>query len=667
VNGKQLSFSYILYFYDLYLKISGLLNAKYRYLTACIVLFFMMHMTSAQFQPAEVIKSNQKVLIQGRYYFIHTVQKGQTFYSICKAYGVSQDAVLNENPGIDPSTLSEGQAVRIPDYTQVSVPASPREAKQEDRRFYYHTVRPGQTLYFLSRKYDVPEEWIVHFNPGAGESLSAGQVVIIPKRKEFDKVLALQDTSEYWYYTVRGKDTLYSLYQQYGVSIDRIIRENPVLQEGLKAGTIIRIPRSAADTLVQQMDTAEYLTPEPVCVNFVNGKKDFKVALMLPFFSALKTDEPVETESTINGEIPENPVIRQQEIIGRSFIEFYEGFLLALDTLRSKGLSVKLYVYDTERDTLKVKKIIQQLYSVQPDLIIGPAYSDDVKLVGQFALNQGINLVSPLSTRSELVTENPSVIQVVPADDAENAFFARYLAQFKANPIILFRDDDSLSLKASWKFKKELLPYLDKDSLGNPLNFWDYKLNDSTLRKLNKILRHDTENVIVIASENEPDVSALIVKLSLWSRAYKMSLYGVPAWQVWKAIDIKYFHSMQLQYYTPFYIDYGNPEVINFIRKCRKVYGFEPYEITPKGYNFCMLGYDIGLYFITALEQYGNSFSPCMNNLDIDLLLSRYNFSHSGEGFSNNTIHMIRYKPDYTIERVVITEPEIVDSTKGIE
>ena len=135
------------------------------------------------------------------------------------------------------------------------------------------------------------------------------------------------------------------------------------------------------------------------CVNLINGKKDFKVALLLPFFSSLKADEPVAEEGTITGEMPENPILVQQEIIGRSFIEFYEGFLLALDTLKSKGLVIKLYVYDTERDTLKVKKIIQQLYTVQPDLIIGPAYSDDVKLVGQFALNQGINLISPLSTR----------------------------------------------------------------------------------------------------------------------------------------------------------------------------------------------------------------------------------------------------------------------------
>lgn len=643
------------------------MNTQSRYLTACTLLFFLVTFTSAQFQPAEVVKSNQKVIIQGRYFYIHTVQKGQTFFSICKAYGISQEAVLKENPGIDPATLSEGQAIRIPDYTQLASPASPREAKQEDKRFYYHTVRPGQTVYFLSRKYDVPEEWIYQFNPDARESLAAGQVVMVPKRKDFEHILSAPDTSGYWYYTVREKDTLFSLYQRYGVSIDRIISENPVLQEGLKAGITIRIPRESPDTLGLSVDSTQILSPEPVCENLIHGKKEFKVALLLPFFSSLKSEEPPLEGAAIADDIPENPVARQHEVIGRSFIEFYEGLLLALDTLKSRGVSVKLYVYDTERDTLKVKRIIQQLSGIQPDLIIGPVFSEDVKRVGQFALDQGISLVSPLSTRPDLIAGNPSVIQVVPADDSENAFFARYIARYKDNPIILFRSDDSLSMKASWKFKKELLSYLEKDSLGNPVNFSDYKLNDSTLRKLNKILKHDAENIVIIASENEPDVTALIVKLGLWSRAYKMTLFGVPAWQVWKNIDIKYFHSMQLQYYTPFFVDYSNPEVQQFIRKCRKIYGFEPYEISPRGYNFCMLGYDIGLYFITALEQYGNSFAPCMNHLDVDLLLTQYKFSRTGQGFSNHAVHMIRYKPDYTIEVVPCAEPDMPESIQRIE
>jgi ABC-type branched-subunit amino acid transport system substrate-binding protein len=399
-------------------------------------------------------------------------------------------------------------------------------------------------------------------------------------------------------------------------------------------------------------DTLPDKASEIECSERFSDKRDWKVALLLPFFASLQMDEMTEL-AVVNPEaLPDNTLRRQQDMTGKSFIEFYEGFLLAMDTLKSQGFNIKLFVYDTERDTIKTRKIIRELYSVQPDLVIGPVYSDDVRLAGQFARNQGINLVSPLSTRTDLIAENPNIIQVVPSEDTENSFFARHISQYKASPIILFRSDDSLSMRESWKFKKELLSWLDTDSAGNPINFRDYKLNDTTIRKLSKLLQADADNIILIFSRNEPDVTELIGKLHLLSRIHRITLFGMPAWQVWKSIDINYFHTMQMQYYSPFYIDYHDPEVIRFIKKCRTIYGFEPYEITPKGYNFCMMGYDIGLFFVSALEKYGNDFAQCMNQIEVSQLLSRYRFSKTGAGFSNQTVTMIRYNKDYTLERM---------------
>jgi LysM repeat protein len=614
---------------------------------------------SGQFQPAEVTKSTEKVLIQGCYYFIHTVRKGQTFYSICKAYGVSQEIVLQNNPGINPDALSEGQALRIPDIAQEVVTDSREEKPKEDKRFYYHTVKPGQTVYFLSRKYDVPEAWIYQFNPEAREKISAGQVIIIPKKKSFESILASADTSEFWYYTVKEMDTLYSLSKQFGVSVATIINENPQLQDGLKAGTVIKIRKQAAleaDTLTS--DSTKLIIPETICYEEPVKKRELKVALLLPFFSDLSFEEPMESSESDNYEISENPVKMQQLSIGRSFFEFYEGFLLALDSLKKTGSLVKLYVYDTKRDTLKTLKIISELYSIQPDLIIGPVFSDEVKLVGQFARNQGINLISPLSTRSELIMENPNIVQVVPPEETEYKLFAQYLSKYKNNPVILFRDDDSVSLKQTWKLKKELLAYFENDSLWNPLNLRDYKINDSTIRKLGKILKHDADNIIIIASDKEPDVSELIGKLFLFSRVYKLTIFGMPAWQVWKRVDINYFHIMQMQYYTPFYIDYNNKLVRDFIRKCRNMYGFEPYEVTTKGYNFSMLGYDIGFYFISALEKYGRNFTPCLNSTGISSLLTPFCFVKTGEGYSNQTIRIIKYNSDFTVEIAEDLKPD---------
>ncbi len=82
-----------------------------------IVLFYFLLNAlgvNGQFVPAEVIPSQEKTIINGRVYIIHTVQKGQTFFSICRAYNVSQEDVLRENPGVAPETLKEGSTLRMP-------------------------------------------------------------------------------------------------------------------------------------------------------------------------------------------------------------------------------------------------------------------------------------------------------------------------------------------------------------------------------------------------------------------------------------------------------------------------------------------------------------------------------------------------------------------------
>jgi hypothetical protein len=48
------------------------------------------YLAVGQFQPTPVVRSNEKTLVNGRIFYIHTVRKGQTLYSTCKAYEVSQ-------------------------------------------------------------------------------------------------------------------------------------------------------------------------------------------------------------------------------------------------------------------------------------------------------------------------------------------------------------------------------------------------------------------------------------------------------------------------------------------------------------------------------------------------------------------------------------------------
>lgn len=596
-------------------------------------------------QPVPVKRSQEKTIIHGQIFYIHTVQKGQTLYSISKAYEVSQDEILRENSGLDSTALKEGQAIRIP--AEASKPAA--SYPQDKEAFREHRVRRGQTVYSLSKKYDVDEELIYQYNPWAREGIEPDQTIWIPRVREKEVITSGEEQPGYYYHTVKEKETLYSISLIYGVPVSVIVDNNEFLRQGLKPRQLIRIPKLLANPAETGIPEDEAGKVEP-CLPAGTENVTYNVALLLPFFAQYNTEELAIPVDTVSEEGTYVPTQKLQSFRGRNFAEFYEGFLLAVDSLKSTGLSLNLQVYDTERDTMKVKKIMRDLSSVQSDLIIGPVYTEDVNIAGRLARYKEVNLISPLSNRSGLVSQNSRIFQVIPSRQEESKCMADYISGFKKGSIVLIRGTDSISLRDSWLFKKNLLENLPADSLGRPLAFHDYQLNDSLMTKLDKVLSQHDENIIIIFSESEPDVSRLVSNLYRMSSLYPVMLFGLPEWQSWKTIELNYFHSLNLHLISPFYVDYNNPKIDHFLNKCRIVYGYEPYETTSRGYNFCMLGYDLGIYFLSALKQYGKDFQQCLSNMDTDVLLSKYKFVQDGEGgFVNTGFNLIQYNPDFTI------------------
>ena len=99
-------------------------------------------------------------------YFLHTIEKGQSLYSIASMYGVSQADIIKLNPGSD-ERIFIGRTLRIP--------RSAANAQKET----YHTIASGETLYRLTVKYNVSAKAICDANPGlSAENFRIGQVIL---------------------------------------------------------------------------------------------------------------------------------------------------------------------------------------------------------------------------------------------------------------------------------------------------------------------------------------------------------------------------------------------------------------------------------------------------------------------------------------------------------
>ena len=111
-------------------------------------------------------------------YFLHTIEKGQSLYSIASMYNISQADIVKLNPGSD-DKIYVGRALRIP------------RTDANTQKETFHTIAPGETLYRLTVKYNVSAKAICDANPGlSAENFRIGQVIQIPSATDETTVTA---------------------------------------------------------------------------------------------------------------------------------------------------------------------------------------------------------------------------------------------------------------------------------------------------------------------------------------------------------------------------------------------------------------------------------------------------------------------------------------------
>ena len=107
--------------------------------------------------------------------------------------------------------------------------------------FQSHRVEKGETLYSISKQYEVSEEDITTLNPEVKNGLKENTVLIIPVKVTVD---AEEDNVPLREHKVKRKETLYSVSRKYGVSVDNIKKYNKHLyaDEQLRRGEVLQIP-----------------------------------------------------------------------------------------------------------------------------------------------------------------------------------------------------------------------------------------------------------------------------------------------------------------------------------------------------------------------------------------------------------------------------------------
>jgi LysM repeat protein len=622
-----------------------------------------------------VEKSKDKVIISGKPYYIHIVKKGETVYSISKAYQISKQELTSENPTAE-NGVKTGQSLRIPvadnvpkSKTQPPVGPIPRD----ESKYIYHRLNPGETVFALSKKFGVSEDEIVQSNPGIEiNKMSVGSEIAIPRRQFINSDQKLQPPPKgiYEHKVVEG-ETLYSIAKKYGITVREVRREN----RGLlfpKVDDIVRIPvvkiseLAALETV--KPDSVIVIAEEPVSepekpviITPVNNLKGtYNVALMLPlYFEENAVRIEIDSSRIAKGKPVYKIINRPEDWIypgSLGFLELYEGVLIAADTLRSLGLDINLHVYDIKSDTVVVTKLIESGALRDMDLIIGPVYSHNLSIVASYAGSFEIPVISPVPLRNNSpLINNPYLYMVNPSLEVAQEMIAKRLVDFSDNNFIFIHSDSTHKNQDVEAFKNKIfrelttkIPY--EEIKFKELIFYSRSIFDGdSINRLEHALSDQAKNFVIIASEEPPVISECIADLHTLLKKFGISLMGYPVVRGLDNDDMKDYFDLGIELYSPFWIDNNRADIKNFYRSFRQQFLTEPAEG-----SFAWEGYDITYYFLSGLALHGKEFlsKPDMHNPD--LLRTSYQFRRKadGSGFENQKLYLIKFANDMELKLV---------------
>ena len=196
-----------------------------------------------------VDNSYNKIIENGKEYYLYEVQESEGFMAIARKFGVAYQDIIEINKEATKDGLKVKQILRIP--VVAGRNTNPAEVKSSD--FVYHKVTAGETLFFISRMYKVGISDIVNNNPGSDNVLSLGQELKIPKKGEANvskskaetKIESSDNNDSFYYHTIKPKETAYGISKNYNIKIQDIVANNPGLETNkLKIGMKIRIPKN---------------------------------------------------------------------------------------------------------------------------------------------------------------------------------------------------------------------------------------------------------------------------------------------------------------------------------------------------------------------------------------------------------------------------------------
>jgi len=411
------------------------------------------------------------------------------------------------------------------------------------------------------------------------------------------------DGNKFIKHIVKAGESLRSISLLHKVTTADII-ENNEMQKHLYYHQLLYIPVDVNQQKINDKDSHLSVQKKIELAVKFKGTSELNIALLMPYF-LVKNDTMFNNFE--EGTEISNIYYKYSEVA----LSFHIGVELALDSLRKQGKNIRLHTFDTNKDTLKVHQIVSLNALDNMDIIIGPLYANNFRILCKKYGNDNTKiLISPLSKNTKSVKKYKAVYQTSPSFQIQTNIIKDYILKHHKDERVIVLNERT---------------YKGKSAYIKNLFSKDEKVVETFIMESTKVdsIRNifKEKQVVIIPSKNKAFVSKLLG--SIGGMDSISLVFGLYDWKKYDNLDADNLMFLDVKFPDAYSFGNVSEHDISFLKLFEQKYNTNPVKYTQIAYNIMMhFCSDFSFFKFQNITNGGkiNTYAPLHHYVDYELV-----------------------------------------------
>lgn len=336
---------------------------------------------------------------------------------------------------------------------------------------------------------------------------------------------------------------------------------------------------------------------------------------------------------------------------GAKMVEFYQGVLLAVDSMRHEGLSTDVTALHSGNTAAEMDQLLADNSLADCDVVFGPLDAAQLPALADYCDIHGIRLVVPFSTDNTQLQGHPKYYMASAPRTVLQREAAWYIqTQFADANIIAVNTQDPNDEG------RQFIEHV-KDAVAPAGTYVRQLPSAADDMAFEAAINPQRRNLLILDGTSLKALNVTLPRLQNYRREHpevQLSLFGYPAWQTYTQQLLSDFYDLDTYVYTPFYRNPLSPRTREF--DSRFVRWFQrPMQATYPRYG--ELGFDLAYYFLRGLAIYGDNLEERHERVPSNPYQNAFWFQRQaeGDGFINTFVELIHYTTYQSIDLLTRT------------